>query len=137
MLPALLLVLAASPAAKAEPAAFALLPFGVDLYVQKKPVRAVLYTLTQGLGVAAAAYGTTRVNAYELNEDEQGAMPWKVVTGSGVSLTGASYLCSVVDASNLHTKDAADSAAWLKDWDQRRAALTGVVAVAPAPQAAR
>lgn len=125
MLPALLFALAASPAAMAEPAAFALLPLGLDLYIQKKPVRAVLYTVTQALGVSAAAYGTSRADALILVEDDQGATPWKVLTAGGVTLAGASYLVSVVDASNLHTRDAAESALWIIEWDSRRAAQAG------------
>ncbi len=129
MLPALLLAFAATPSARAEPPAFALLPFGIDLYMQKKPVRAILYSATQAIGVATAAYATSRVDVYETNEDETSAAPWKAVTAAGVTLTGASYVVSLVDASNLHKNDAEASAAWLRDWDRRRAAL----ASAPSP----
>ncbi len=104
----------------AEPAALSLLPFGTDLYIQKKPVRAVLYTLTQALGVATAIVGTVETNKVIVAADEDIGTPWKGVTAGGVTLAGASYLVSVVDASNLHSKD---SVAWLKDWDYDRAAL--------------
>ncbi|MSP54001.1 MAG: hypothetical protein EXR69_00090 [Myxococcales bacterium] len=121
MLPALLLTLAASPAAMAEPAAFALLPFGLDLYIQKKPVRAIVYTVTQALGVSAAAYGTHRSDALILTEDLEGAAPWRALTACGVTAAGASYLVSIVDASNLHTKSASERAQWMMEWDRTRA----------------
>jgi len=116
MLPGLLLV----STAMAEPAAFALLPFGTDLYIQKKTGRAVGYTLTQALGVAAAVVGTVKTNEAVLAAGEDIATPWKVVTACGVSTAGASYLFSVVDASNLHAKQ---EAAWMRDWDTDRARL--------------
>lgn len=116
MLPGLLLV----STAMAEPAAFALLPFGTDLYIQKKTGRAVGYTLTQALGVAAAVVGTVKTNEAIIAAGEDIATPWKVVTACGVSTTGASYLVSVVDASNLHAKQ---EAAWMRDWDADRARL--------------
>lgn len=106
--------------AMAEPAALALLPFGTDLYLQKKPARAIVYTLTQALGVAAAVVGTLETDRVLIAAGEEVPTPWKGVTAAGVSLGGASYLFSVVDASNLHAKD---GVAWMRDWDADRAAL--------------
>ncbi len=120
MLPGLLLV----STAMAEPAAFALLPFGTDLYIQKKTGRAVGYTLTQALGVAAAVLGTVETDNAIVAAGEDVPTPWKAVTACGVSTAGASYLFSVVDASNLHAKE---NVAWMRDWDADRARLAGPV----------
>lgn len=124
MLPGLLLV----STAMAEPAAFALLPFGTDLYLQKKPVRGLVYSLTQAVGLATAIVGTVEANQRIIAEDNAGAESWKVVTASGVTLTGASYVLSVVDASNLHAKD---SVAWLQDWDNDRVVLAYSARILP------
>lgn len=124
MLPGLLLV----STAMAEPAAFALLPFGTDLYIQKKPVRAIVYSLTQAVGLGTAILGTIEANQRIVAEDDAGAESWKIVTASGVTLTGGSYLLSVVDASNLHAKD---SVAWLRDWDNDRVALAYSARILP------
>ncbi len=116
MLPGLLLV----SAAMAEPAAFSLMPFGVDLYLRKKPGRGVLYTVTQAAGLATAIYGTIQSDKAIFEEDVEAGILWKVVTASGVTTGGASYLISVVDGSNLHMKE---QTAWLQEWDRDRLAL--------------
>lgn len=115
MLPGILLL----SVALAEPGAAALLPFGVDLYIQKKPVRGLLYTVTQAVGVAAVVAGTVGADRAAVAEDDAGGAPWRALTAGGVTLAGASYVVSTVDASNLHQQDAV---AWMRAWDAARLA---------------
>lgn len=123
MLPGILLL----SVALAEPGAAALLPFGVDLYLQKKPVRGLLYTVTQAAGVAAAVVGTVGSDRAAIAEDDAGGAPWRAVTAAGVCVAGASYVVSTVDGSNLHQKD---TVAWMRAWDAARAPSLPVDAAA-------
>jgi hypothetical protein len=106
--------------ARAEPGAAALLPFGIDLYMQEKTGRGLIYTITQVVGVAAMVTGTIESDKLALQENDAGGTPWRALTAGGVTLAGGSYVVSMVDASNLHQKE---SVAWLRRWDADRALL--------------
>jgi hypothetical protein len=106
--------------ARAEPGAAALLPFGIDLYMQEKTGRGLIYTLTQVVGVAAMVTGTIQSDKLAVQENDAGGTPWRALTAGGVTLAGGSYVVSMVDASNLRQKV---SVAWLRRWDADRALL--------------
>jgi hypothetical protein len=114
------------PVAMAEPAGWNLVPFGVGVYVHHRPVRGVVYTVTQAAGIATAAYATvTGYRAAEVEDDDTFAHA-QLLSLAGVTVAAGSYLASVLDGSRLHEleQQAGTARANVTAWDDARALAT-------------
>lgn len=88
--------------ALAAPPVLNVLPFGVGVYAHKKPVRGVVYTVTQ-VGGLAAWYGATWPARYASAEGDTAELTkWEVVLASAATMTIGSYIVSVIDGGRLH-----------------------------------
>ena len=115
-----MLALALISSALAAPPGLTLVPFGVGVYAHGKPGRGVVYSATQGAGIATLAVATTNAYAAALEEDEATFTQWQAISIAGVSVAAASYIASVFDGSRLHELEVASeqSRARVAGWDQ-------------------
>ncbi|MDP2313211.1 MAG: hypothetical protein Q8P41_09925 [Pseudomonadota bacterium] len=97
-----MLLLALLSTAQAAPPGWTLVPFGVGVYVHGKPVRGVVYSATQAVGVATLTYASIQADSAALAEDEGAFKTWQAVSMAGVTVAAASFLVSVLDGSRLH-----------------------------------
>ena len=125
-------LLIAPALAEGPPAILAITPCGIDLYAQGKPVRGVLYSVTQAAGLAGWIGATLPARtAAQAEEETPELLKWQAVLIGSASVTMGSYAVSVVDGSRLHelSKQDATARAW-RAWDRQH---LGELAAAPAP----
>ncbi len=109
----------------AAPPALNLLPFGVGVYVHDRPVRGVLYSVTQAIGYSALIYGSTRADQAADTGDDAGYYRWETVSALGATAGFGSWIVSAMDGGRLHELEGADKAARLRIWDAQLASATG------------
>lgn len=97
-----MLLLALLPTTLAAPPVLNVLPFGVGVYAHKKPLRGVIYTVTQA-GGAGLWYGATWPARYAADiGDDATVQRWQGVLIGAATLTIGSYIVSIIDGSRLH-----------------------------------
>lgn len=105
------MVLLLVSAALAAPPVLNVLPFGVGVYAHKKPVRGIIYSVTQAGGIAGW-YGATWPARYAAGSGDDAALGrWQAVLAGAASLTIGSYIVSVIDGGHLHDLHA-EPVAW-------------------------
>lgn len=101
----------------AAPPALNLLPFGVGVYAHDRPVRGVIYTVTQIVGFSVLTYGSIRTDQAMGDGDETEYYRWEGVSALGATAGFGSWIVSAVDGGRLHELEAAEKAARLREWD--------------------
>lgn len=102
-----------------------LLPFGVGVYVHDRPVRGIVYSVTQAAGFAALAYGSVRADQALAAEDAEGSYRWDAVSAVGATAGFGSWIVSALDGGRLHELEGQAQAARLKQWDAQLASVRG------------
>jgi hypothetical protein len=90
------------PAALAAPPGWSLAPFGVGVYLHKKPVRGVVYSATQAAGIAGLVWSTAEAYDAAYAEDDDTFTKYQTLSIGAATLAVGSYLVSVMDSSRLH-----------------------------------
>jgi hypothetical protein len=106
--------------ALAAPPVLNLAPFGIGVYAHGRPLRGVVYSLTQAGGITAATLGTIYANEGAANADQPAIDKWSAVSAVGVATALTSYAVSLFDGSRLHDleqKDAEETARAVRAWD--------------------
>lgn len=111
----LLFLIAAALATEPEPeplpdAGLAVVPFGVPQFAWKRPVRGVLYALTQAGGVGVATWAGLERSAAIDADDEDAMSDFQSVMAVGVGAAAVSYAVGMIDGSRL-AEDRARAAA--------------------------
>jgi hypothetical protein len=120
-----MLSLLLTQAAVAAPGGWAVVPFGVGVYLHGKPARGAVYTATQAAGIGVLTWGTVNGFTAAENEDETEFAKWQGVTVAGATVTALSYLVSVVDASRLHEIEMGnEEKERVMRWDEARFSAT-------------
>lgn len=83
-----------------------LLPLGGGLYVHHAPVRGVVYSATQAIGIAGWAASTMPAYSAATNEDDRAAATWQGVLVGAATLTVGSYVISILDGGHLSDLEA-------------------------------
>lgn len=99
--------------------AWSLLPFGVGVYAHHRPVRGLVYSLTQVAGFSALAYGSVQADRARDAEDEPTYYRWETVSALGATAGLGSWIGAAVDAGRLHDLEARAQADALRRWDQQ------------------
>jgi len=89
--------------------ALAVVPFGVAHYAWKRPVRGVVYSVTQATGIGVGIYSTVVADAALANGDSSTAEQWQAVTGAAIGVAALSYAVQVLDGSRLAQLRAAEA----------------------------
>jgi hypothetical protein len=123
-----MLALLALQSALAAPPGLTLAPFGVGVYAHGKPLRGVVYSVTQAGGIATVAAATSLAYDAAEVEDDASFATWQAVGIAGVSVAAVSYLASVLDGARLHEleKEGAEARRRVEAWDAARATSVGV-----------
>jgi hypothetical protein len=112
------------PCALAAPPALNLIPFGVGVYLHDRPVRGVVYSVTQAAGVAGLTAATVLTKQAGDENDVERVGQLGTVTAASVSVLAASYIVSVFDGGRLHELEqerARKATADVRAWDEARA----------------
>ncbi len=89
--------------------ALAVVPFGVAHYAWNRPVRGVVYSVTQAAGIGVGIYSTVVADAALANGDSSTAEQWQAVTGAAIGVAALSYAVQVLDGSRLAQLRATDA----------------------------
>ena len=88
-------------------------PFGVGVYLHKRPLRGVLYTATQAGGIATWCGATWPARYAVTDGDEAAYARWQGVLVGAATVTIASYILAVIDGGRLHELEVeASKVAW-------------------------
>jgi hypothetical protein len=113
--------------ALAAPPGFAIVPFGVGVYLHDRPVRGGVYTATQAAGLGVLTWATVAGYQAAQAEDDEAFYRWQSVGAVGVSAFAASYLVSILDAGRLHEIETGDTEKRrVMLWDEARYAGMGI-----------
>ena len=111
--------------ALAAPPALNLIPFGVGVYAHDRPLRGVMYSVTQVLGYSALAYGSVLADHAVDVGDDAGYYRYETVSALGATMGFGSWIVSAIDGGRLHELEGAAKAARLRAWDGQLATARG------------
>jgi hypothetical protein len=105
--------------------AWTLCPFGVGVYLHDRPVRGIVYSVTQVAGWSLMAWGGGMANQYDAEEQPAEHYRWEAVGAAGVVMGAGSWFVSGIDGGRLHELEMKERATRLRAWDQQLLAARG------------
>ena len=114
------LLQSAVPVASAAPAAWNIVPFGIGVYVHKRPLRGAAYTFAQAGGISTLSVASVLAADRAEEQDAAGVQRMQTLASIGVTAAIGGYFISVLDGARLHELEVEQAKLSVREWDRAR-----------------